>query len=239
MKKTIFLLNIDNYEPEITARTLPLIRYYAEKIGAEIVTITERKFPDWPVTYEKLQIHELARQIGSDWNIYIDLDCLINPECIDFTAHLSKDTVMFHSTDVSDVRFASDKYFKRDGRHIAPGNWFMIASDWCLDLWKPLAMTPAEAVSMIHSTAIEKSVGIDDAHLVDDFALAHNIAQYGLKVKTMVGLYRELGLFQQGGDFFNHQYTETKEKQLEMMDKLKTLWHLEPFYEASHVLQPN
>lgn len=68
-KKTVFTLNVDGYAPEITALTYPLIEAYAEKIGADFHIISERKFPEWPVTYEKLQIFELAREMGNDWNI--------------------------------------------------------------------------------------------------------------------------------------------------------------------------
>ena len=72
MKKTVYLLNIGDYEPEITSLTYPYISRYASKIGAAVHLITERKFPEWPITYEKLQIYELGRQHGNDWNIYID-----------------------------------------------------------------------------------------------------------------------------------------------------------------------
>ncbi len=34
MKKTVFLLNIGNYAPQITGLTYPLIRRWARKIGA-------------------------------------------------------------------------------------------------------------------------------------------------------------------------------------------------------------
>ena len=58
-KKTIFTLNVDGYSPEITDITYPLIKRYAKHIDADLHIIKDRKFPDWPVTYEKLQIYEL------------------------------------------------------------------------------------------------------------------------------------------------------------------------------------
>jgi hypothetical protein len=85
IKKTIYTLNIDDYAPEICALTYPLIQAYARKIGADFQVIRERKFPDWPVVYEKLQIHELGQRDSNDWNIYIDSDTLINPEMFDIT----------------------------------------------------------------------------------------------------------------------------------------------------------
>ena len=42
MKKVIFTLSVDDYSPEITEITFPLMRYYARKIDAEFRIITER-----------------------------------------------------------------------------------------------------------------------------------------------------------------------------------------------------
>ena len=83
LKKTLYTLNIGNYGPEITALTYPYMRRYAEKIGADFFIITERKFPGWPVTFEKLQIYELSQQHANDWNIFCDGDCLIHPDLMD------------------------------------------------------------------------------------------------------------------------------------------------------------
>ena len=80
VKKTIFLLRINDYSPEICALTYPLIRRYAQKIGAEIFEITKRRWPDWPVVYEKLQIFYLAQELQSEWQIYFDADTLIHPD---------------------------------------------------------------------------------------------------------------------------------------------------------------
>jgi hypothetical protein len=211
MTKTIFLLNIDDFAPDVTAITYPLIRYYAERIGAEIHTITERRFPEWPVTYEKMQIHELAKEIGSDWNIYIDSDTLIHPECPDWTLYLPKGTVGMFNSDLSTMRFKPDEYALRDGRFMAPGNWFMIASDLCLDLWQPLDITIEEAVSRIFPSAKEQAHGVTREHLIDDFTLARNIARYGLRVKTVMQLCKEQNLWE---GFLQHQYLMTHEEQV-------------------------
>ena len=56
VKKTIYLLNIDDYAPELTALTYPHVEFYAGKIGAETYVIDTRKFPEWDLDYEKLQI---------------------------------------------------------------------------------------------------------------------------------------------------------------------------------------
>lgn len=206
MTKTIYLLNIGNYQPEVTKITLPFIEHYAKRIGANIHVITERKFPDWPVTYEKLQIYELSKANPCDWQIYIDLDVLIHPECPDYTIYLPKGTIAFHSWDLSSTRFKVDNDFLRDGRYLAPGNWMTIASDLCLDLWRPLEMSPSEAIQNIFPTPNEVKHSITAEHLVDDYALAKNISRFGLRFKSFMELNKEQG-FQ---EYLQHHYTMDK-----------------------------
>ena len=110
MSKTIFLLNIGKYLPKITKITYPLIEYYADKIGADIVKITKRKYPDFPVTYEKFQIYDLA---SSEWNIYIDSDTCILPEFYDLTPFMDKSVTYFPNNNVAPARYRVDKYFLR------------------------------------------------------------------------------------------------------------------------------
>lgn len=154
MKKTLWTVNVDNYAPEITAMTMPLIKRYAEKCDAEFRQITERKFPDWPPVYEKLQIYELGRD--QDWNIYIDADAVVHPGFFDVTNHLPQDTVCHNANDMAGNRWKYDRFFRRDGRHIGSCNWFAVASNWCIDLWKPLDdLTLEEAIGNIQPTIHE------------------------------------------------------------------------------------
>lgn len=206
MRKTIYTLNIDNYAPEIRAITRPFLERWAERIGAEIYDITERRFPGWPVTYEKLQIYELAQARGEGWNIYVDSDALIHPETIDFTNHIPRDVVAHNGADMAALRWQYDKYFLRDGRNISSCNWFTIASDLCVDLWRPLDdLTPAEAVANITPRIDEAAAGITAEHLIDDYALSRNIARFGLKFVTLKKLLAEIGLPEY--QFFWHKYT--------------------------------
>lgn len=187
-KKVVYTLNINNYAPQITQLTYPLLQRYAKKIGAEFQIITERKFPQFPIVYEKLQIYELSRLNNVSWSIYIDSDALIHPDLYDITCHLKKDTVLHNGRDMAGNRWRYDEYFLRDGRHIGSCNWFTIASDWCLDLWRPLDdLTPEQAIANIHPVWSEQIMGILDAsHLIDDYTLSRNIAKFGLKFDTLI-----------------------------------------------------
>lgn len=221
IKKTIWTLNIGNYAPEICELTYPLMRNYAEKIGAEFRVITERKFPDWPVVYEKLQLHELGR--GSDWTLYFDGDALISPEFFDVTEHLSKDTICHNGRDMAGVRWKYDQYFRRDGRNWGSCNWCTIASDWCLDLWKPLDdLTFEQALQRINITITEHNSGqCKREHLIDDFTLSRNVAKFSLKATTIMDICGPLGWRQSDGRGFSphlwHKYTIPEDQKVKEM----------------------
>lgn len=217
-KKVLFTLNIGDYAPEITKITYPLLKHYAHKIGAEFFVINTRKFSDWPVTYEKLQIQEIAKGMNKDWFIYIDSDAVIHPDTIDWTAFLKKDTVAHNGRDFASIRWRYNNYFLRDGRNWGSCNWFTIASDWCLDLWTPLDIPLKEALDNIYPTAEEGRGTTTNDHLIDDYALSYNIARFGLKATTILELQKEIGFADSG--FHYHLYNMPEE---EKIDKIKDL----------------
>jgi len=214
IKKTIYLLNINNYDPELTAITYPFIERYAKKIKAGIHIINERKFPEWDMDYEKLQIYELAQKHENDWNIYIDSDALVHPELPDITDLIPFDTVAHNGSDFAPIRWRYDRFFRRDGRHISSCNWLACASSWCIDLWKPLDdMTMAECVENIFPIPRETASKIVTAeHLVSDYAVSRNIAKYGLKFKSLFSLWKDLKM--ESTEFFHHEYTITIEEKI-------------------------
>jgi len=218
IKKTLFTLNIGNYAPEITKITYPLLKYYAHKIGADFHIITERKFPEWPVTYEKLQIFELAQEMGNDWNIYIDSDAIIHPDTLDWTLFVNKDTMLHNGRDFANIRWRSNNYFRRDGRNWGSCNWFTIASDWCVDIWRPLDISLEEALDHIHPTNEELNGCTDRSHLIDDFALSYNIAKYGIKANTINQLQKDMNFGDSGFHF--HLYNVSEDKKLNGWDEL-------------------
>lgn len=191
MRKTVWTLNINNYAPELCELTYPLLLGYANKIGADFQIINERRFPEMPVVYEKLQIFYLGRT--NDWNVYIDSDSVLFPDMFDVTERIPKDTVAHYGRDHAGNRFRADGYFRRDGRDIGSCNWFTVASDWCIDLWHPLenGAALADVLPNIHPIVTERQAGIDREHLIDDYVLSRNIARYGLKFKTVYDLMKE------------------------------------------------
>lgn len=207
-KKALWTLNVNNYAPEITAVTYPYIKLYADKIDAEFRILNERKWPDAPATYEKLQIFKEGEDY--DWNIYIDSDALIHPDMFDVTRHLHSDTVLQYGNDLAGTRWKDDKYFRRDTRQISSCNWFTVASNDCLDLWHPLEdMTPAEALKNTRPQLKERET-CSDGHLIDDYVLSRNIARYGLHYTTFLKLL--VHLKSDGAQFFFHSHLLTRKE---------------------------
>lgn len=217
IKKTLFTLRVDNYAPEICDITHPFLKHYAKKIGADFFVIDQRKFPDFPATYEKLQIYELAKEMENDWNIFLDSDTLVHPNALDYTAYLQKDTVAHYGLDFGNMRYSYDHNFLRDGRDIGSAGWCAIASDWCVDLWTPLDIPLAEALKAITPTDVERECGIKSDHLLDGYILSRNIAKFGLKVKTIKSIMEEV---MPGGNCFWHNYGVSKEQKVESLKKI-------------------
>lgn len=221
--KVIYTLNIGNYAPDICAVTYPFIQRYADKIGAEFKQITERKYPEWPVTFEKLQLYQLSEPY--EWTYYIDSDALVHPDFMDVTNHITVDTVCQNAKDVASHRFKYDEYFLRDSRHIGSCNWFTVAGYMCRDLWHyPDDLTPAQAEANIFPTRSEIENAVTPGHLIDDYMLSYNIARYGLKYRTVAGILEELG-YGKGG-FVYHCYGPPEEEKLAQMKKVLKKWKL-------------
>lgn len=221
MKKTVYTLSVDNYTPEITELTFPLIARYAEKIGADFHIISDRKSPEMPPVYEKLQIFDIGK--SNDWNIFIDADTLVHPEMLDYTAYLNMTTVLHQGADPASIRWKYDRHMTRDGRHIGSCNWFTIASGLCIDLWAPLDISLEEALSNIFPVVEEINFGMDKSHLIDDYTLSRNIAKYGLKFTTGRDILNSINLEQR---FLWHNYMLTTDKKIEGMKQTIIDWKI-------------
>ena len=219
-KKVVYTLQCNGYAPELCKLTFPLIEGWAKKIGAIFHVITERKWPEAPPVYEKLQIFNLAQTEykTADWHIFFDADTMIHPDFFDVTAALTKDTTCSNGSDFSPMRFKPDKYFLRDGRYHGKGNWCGIASDWCIDYFRPLDdISIEEAVSNIYPLQAELNSGIVTAdHLIDDYTVSRNIARFGLKHVFIPELLQK---FNRGECHLAHQYVYNH--------LLKRIWMLE------------
>lgn len=171
MKKRLFVVNINNYMPEVCSLTMPTINEYAKKIGAEVTIISERRYANVSITYEKTQIHALGA--GNDWNVLIDADIAIGKDFPDVTAIIPPTHVGVHMAYKASRYFPCDVYFKRDARDVAIASDVMVASRTCHDVWTPLEGDPA-------------SYQIGRPFILDEYCFSRNLAKFGLKFGGVV-----------------------------------------------------
>ena len=172
MKKVIHVVYIDDYFPELWSMTLPTIRAYADRIGADLNVITQRKFPQWHINYEKAQVYEAG--CHADANFLIDADILIHPQFPDFATGITfPHHIAFNDNYHASTKFAIEDniYFQRDGRDVGIASNAVISFRSTHDVWQPLSITPDQG------KAITKVREGD----IDEYLLSHNMAKYGLK----------------------------------------------------------
>ena len=183
MRKLIHVVNINDFFPELFALTYPTIRSYAERNGYMINMITERKFPDYPINYEKMQVYEDGKD--AEVNILCDADMLIHPEFPEVTQFLKRDSIAFNDNYNISWKYHVDRirYFMRDGRDVGIATNFVVSSDWTHDVWEPLSLSQKdiEDLAKKENTDTGGADGRGWGHYADEFALSYNMAKYGLK----------------------------------------------------------
>lgn len=160
---------IDNWYPALTYYTLPLIKFWANHIGADFNLITKPKFPNFPPNYERLQIYEAGKKYY--WNINIDADYMIHPKMEDPTTGANPYVVMTEGRMETQGFFRPNIYFLRDQRGQAVGDSFVVSSVFTHDLWTPLDLSYEEASKEC----------LKEPRQVSEFCLSLNVARFGLK----------------------------------------------------------
>jgi hypothetical protein len=177
MKKILHVLNINDFFPELFKLTFPTIQSYAHRNNFEINLITERKFKDYPINYEKVQVYEDGKD--ADLNLLVDADMLIHPHFPDVESFLNPYTVAFNDGYNISTKFHTEKikYFIRDGRDAGIATNFVVSFKATHELWEPLPYTPQEIEDLSIKGLNHRGWG----HYADEFCLSYNLAKYGLK----------------------------------------------------------
>lgn len=176
-EKVIYTLNINNYMPELCKITIPTIQAYADKIGAKLVIITERKFPEWPITYEKMQLFELTKD--NEWSFFIDADTVIGPHLKDLTKLIPRYRIGVHMAYDADKHLPGDYYIIRDRRNVGVVTSFMLVHKTMHRIWTPLEENAQNALRRL------RTVGALD-HIVDEYCVSRNMARYGMSFMGVV-----------------------------------------------------
>ena len=218
MKKAIWILNIDNkYNPELVSLCIPTIKAYADKIKADLNIITERKFPDWHITYEKAQVYESGKSY--DWNLVMDTDVLIYPNCPDFTERLPDFVVGLKESYPADAVYNMNDYFYRDRRKVGINAVFAIASKYCHDFWYPLPGGQEEHLPYIHMRPEEVARGVKPEQFITEYWLSNNLARFGLK-------YDGILLEHERWMHFHTFFAPTEEQKIKELKEVYASWNL-------------
>lgn len=202
MKISIHILNIDNYFPELFDITFKSVERYASKINASINIINKRKFLDYPLLTEKLQIYDIGHDY--DWNMLIDADILIHPKTPNPFITFNPIYVGNKDEYKADRQFKIDKYFFRDYRNIGLSSCLIATSRLTHDLWKfPKDLTKNEIYENI----------LIDRKIVDEYVISRNLSKYGLKYKELFNINDYDMMFHLGA------YDQDKDKILDISKK--------------------
>lgn len=168
--KCVHVVATPGYAPEMCSITLPTLERFAKRIGADFNIISRRRFPSFPVNYERLQIYELGR--GYDWNINIDADVIIGDSLIDPTKRASHTKVgiimRFYLDKYIDI--SESRYFQRDRRNIGIVDTFIVTNRLTHDLWEPL---PKDFTCYTHLFRD------GNTRRISEYCLSLNFAKYG------------------------------------------------------------
>lgn len=218
MKKTIFTLDVGDYEPEITEITFPFMRFYANKIGADFVVLKERRFPEWPILFEEFQIRDHFD--GLDWAIFMDADTFVHPECIDYTMYIPEGTVCPAKADMGASIHHDETLVK--GGSVRLGGFLTIAPKECFGIWDLPEESLEEILEKCTPTMWEARHGMNPRHMPEEFVLSRNIAKYGYKVMPSDKINAQLGL--PGTSWFWHKHVIPNAQKVHELKEL--LWEL-------------
>jgi hypothetical protein len=169
MGKGLFVVCVDNYFPALAAITLPSLERYANKIGATFTIIDDRKFPDYPPAYEKMQIYERGKD--NNYNILIDCDIALRREMYDVTELIEGQGVGLWMWYPARINIAHDEYVK--DRAFATN--FVISSKECHDVWKPFDLSLEEVKKRLKQWRV-----------ADEYCFSRNVHRLGIKPKGII-----------------------------------------------------
>lgn len=205
MKKIIHVVYINDFFPELWRYTYPTIKYYADRIGADLNVITKRKFPEWHIHYEKVQVYEDGKY--ADANFLVDADIMIHPQFPDFTQISPPHHISFNDNYFASDKFILNDYFLRDGRNVGIASNALISYKSTHDVWEPLSITPEEG----------RKITIVREGDIDEYLLSHNMAKYGLK-------YTGITWEPWQREYFQHLGTGDKQYSVRTAEQLYKQW---------------
>jgi hypothetical protein len=183
MKNLVVTLDI-NYPKEITDLTFSYMQEYAKNIDADFKVITKRKYPDLPIPMEKFQLYELCEDY--DWTIFLDADCLINPNTVDFSKVVNNDVfIIGEYIDLNISQFVKTNIMSKYNIFIhIPGYFFAFYKNY-KNVFK-MPKNPLKFVRYIKNSYDLQYNSIDPSWHLDEFLISLNASKclkYTLSLK--------------------------------------------------------
>ncbi len=169
--KCVHVLATPGYAPDLCAITIPRLRAYASRIGANFNLIQERKFPDYPINYERMQVYEAGQSY--DWNINIDADMVVGTKLPDITdiSPASRVSIVMKYDLSSHFKTDGNIFFERDQRDAGLVDAFVATSSLTHDLWKPLSGGFESYKPLFKDSEYRR---------ISEYCISLNLATYGL-----------------------------------------------------------
>lgn len=159
---------VNNYQPEMCRLTLPNIKAYADRIGADFNVIDKAVFAGYPPIFEEFQVYEMGK--AYKYNLLIDADFILHSDVPDFTKNVSLNSVGYLGSIELSHCFKPNNYFIRDGRNRGISDAMVVSTYLTHDVWAPPAY-PFEEL---------KKECLLSPHQASELWLAINLARFGI-----------------------------------------------------------
>ena len=182
MKKVLIVTKVDNYRPDLCEFTIPNLKAYASRIGADFFEIEHRKFSNQHPAFEKLQAYECMG--AYDKALLIDADIMLHPKLPDLTGSFSLAecgswmNYQIKAPQLTLWNIDNDPYFQRDGRNLGVVGSIVGCSKYTKDIFKPSFSVPTDLYR---------------PEIIDEYVMSRNVAKFGLKHVGLWALYE--GIF--------------------------------------------
>jgi hypothetical protein len=164
----IHVVVIGDYQPEMCKLTLPNLKAYADRIGADFNIIDKRVFDKYPIYFEEFQVYELGKDYK--YNMLIDVDFILGIDVPDFTKNVNLDSVGYLGIIDLAYSFKPNNYFARNGRLKGISDAMVVSTYLTHDVWSPPLCTYDEL----------KSECLIDEIQATELWVSINLARFGL-----------------------------------------------------------
>jgi hypothetical protein len=159
---------LNDYQPEMCKLTIPNLKAYADRIGADFNIIDKAIFDGYPPIFEEFQVYELGKDYK--YNMVLNADIILHKDVPDFTKNFDLNFVGYLGTIDVAYCFKPNYYFKRSRIKRGLSDAMVVSTYVTHDVWTP----PKYTYNEIREECLLYEVQIGE------FWLSVNLARFGL-----------------------------------------------------------